>query len=101
MATESSPFSPHALEGKPLALLEAMAAALPPITTRIGGTRENVRAGIERILITTGDIRVLADALLRFWCGPDLRHLLDGPAEKGAQDLGVTVAATMPLPRSC
>jgi glycosyltransferase involved in cell wall biosynthesis len=50
-------------EGLPLAVLEAMAASLPVVTTDVGGNREAVIDGETGILVPAGDHYALADAL--------------------------------------
>ena len=47
----------------PLALLEAMAAGLPVIATRVGGVPEAVRDGREGLLVPAGDPGALASAI--------------------------------------
>jgi glycosyltransferase involved in cell wall biosynthesis len=54
---------PSETEGLPNALLEAMAAGLPCVTTAIGGSSEAVRDGLEGWLVEPGDVASLADAL--------------------------------------
>ncbi len=53
-------------EGMPMVLLEAMAAGLPVVSTRVEGIPQVVREGRDGLLATPGDARELADALLRF-----------------------------------
>lgn len=50
-------------EGQPLVILEALAAGLPIITTRMGGIADTVRDGAEAVLIDPGDVDALAGAL--------------------------------------
>jgi glycosyltransferase involved in cell wall biosynthesis len=68
---------PSHSEGVSLALLEAMAAGLPVIGSRVGGLPEVVADGENGLLIPPRDAGALADALER---------LLADPA--GAQALG-------------
>jgi len=52
-------------EGIPRAAIEAMAAGLPMVATRVTGTREVVRDGDTGLLVDVGDASALADALAR------------------------------------
>ena len=60
-------------EGIPRAALEAMAAGLPMVGTRVTGTREVVRDGETGFLVDVGDPSALADALARLIDDPALR----------------------------
>jgi glycosyltransferase involved in cell wall biosynthesis len=59
---------PSLYEGSSLAVLEAMAAGRPVVSSAIGGTDELIDDGADGLLISPGDATGLADAL---------RHLLD------------------------
>lgn len=52
-------------EGSPNALLEAMAAGVPAIATRVGGIPEIVEDGTSALLVPAGDAAALAKAMLR------------------------------------
>ena len=54
---------PSRFEGLPLAVLEAMAAGLAVVATRIGGTEEAVLDGITGHLVPPADPDALADAI--------------------------------------
>lgn len=54
---------PSHSEGRPNAMLEAMAAALPVVATDIPGVREIVTTRINGLLFTDGDYRTLATCL--------------------------------------
>jgi glycosyltransferase involved in cell wall biosynthesis len=53
-------------EGMPMVVLEALSAAVPVIATRVEGTPEVVRDGVEGILAEPRDAVSLADAIRRF-----------------------------------
>ncbi|MGA2147620.1 MAG: glycosyltransferase [Bryobacteraceae bacterium] len=50
-------------EGNPLSVMEAMAAGLPVVATRVGAIPELVRHGIDGILAPPGDIRAISQAM--------------------------------------
>ncbi len=52
-------------EGAPLTVVEAMAAGVPVVATRVGGVPEAVRDGVTGFLVRPGDAGALADALAR------------------------------------
>ena len=54
-----------AWEGMPIALLEAAAAGLPIVATRVGGNHEVVREGESGFLVPPGDSDALGQAMLR------------------------------------
>jgi len=52
-------------EGLPLAILEAMAAGVPVVSTAVEGTPEAVRDGIDGVIVPPGDVNALAGGLKR------------------------------------
>ncbi|MCK4539471.1 MAG: glycosyltransferase, partial [Candidatus Krumholzibacteria bacterium] len=63
-------------EGLPLAILEAMAAGRPIVTTDVGGNREAVENGITGLLVDAGDPKALADAIEDLWHDREQRALM-------------------------
>ena len=63
-----------ALEGLPLALVEAMATALPVVATDVGGIREATQDAAR--LVPPGDEEALRSAILELWISPPLRSSL-------------------------
>jgi glycosyltransferase involved in cell wall biosynthesis len=63
---------PSKNEGLPMAMLEAMAAARPVVTTPVGGIPEAVRDGVQGLLVAPGDPDGLSKALGRLLCDPAL-----------------------------
>jgi glycosyltransferase involved in cell wall biosynthesis len=62
-------------EGLPLALLEAMAAGLPVVSTRAGGVDEAAVDGQNAYLSAPGDSDGLAQAMIRMARTPDLAQM--------------------------
>lgn len=63
-------------EGLPLGTVEAMAAGLPVISTRAGGTPEVVEEGVTGVLVEPGDTTALGDAMLALAADPRARRLM-------------------------
>lgn len=59
-----------AREGQPLVLLEAMAAALPIVATRVGGIPQTAAHGEEAVLVNPQDFEALAAAIERLLRDP-------------------------------
>jgi glycosyltransferase involved in cell wall biosynthesis len=67
-------------EGIPLTIIEALAAGLPVVATRVGGMTEIVEEGQTALLAPAGDGAALAEHVLRLAAQPALRAAL---AERG------------------
>lgn len=63
---------PSLQEGLPVALMEAMAAGLPILCSRIRGSRDLVRDGVEGLLVDPHDVHGLAHAISRMAACPEL-----------------------------
>ncbi|MGV0023373.1 glycosyltransferase [Phormidesmis priestleyi] len=75
---------PSRSEGFPLAMVEAMLAAIPVIATRVGSMPEAIIAGETGMLIEKNDIDGLANSLRRLRDDPLLRIQLGQQARKKA-----------------
>jgi glycosyltransferase involved in cell wall biosynthesis len=69
-------------EGIPLTVIEAMAAGLPVVATRVGGLGEMIDDGVHGLLAPAGDPAALAACVLRLAGDPGLRAAL-GRAGRG------------------
>jgi glycosyltransferase involved in cell wall biosynthesis len=77
-------------EALPMVILEALAAGLPVIATRVGGIHEVVRDGVEGILVAPGDAVAVADALERM-ADPVLRAAFgEAAGARHAESYGLT-----------
>jgi glycosyltransferase involved in cell wall biosynthesis len=72
-------------EGLPIAVLEAMAAGLAVISTRVGGIPEVVRDGYNGFLLTPGDVQGLSERLAILAKDPSLRDLMGQRSRAFAQ----------------
>ncbi|MBZ5676730.1 MAG: glycosyltransferase [Acidobacteriia bacterium] len=61
-------------EGSPNALLEAMAAGVPVVATRVGGIPEIVTHGESALLVEPSDIRAMKDSLVALLQDPGMAH---------------------------
>ena len=74
-------------EGLPMVVLEAMAAAVPVIATRVEGTPEAIRHGSEGLLAEPGDANSLADAIESLVTGHyDWNSLAEAAASRHQSD---------------
>lgn len=74
------------LEGTPMALLEAAAAALPIVATRVGGNSDVIDSGRNGILIEPGDPDALAGAVRRIMGLPSTERQQLGEAARKKVD---------------
>ena len=75
---------PSVSEGMSNTILEAMAAGLPVVATRVGGADELVVAGETGLLVPPGSSEQLATALAAVLGDADLRRSMAGAARKRA-----------------
>lgn len=77
-------------EGRPNVILEAMAAGLPVVATRIDGVRELLIDGHTGMLFDSGSIDQLADRMRRLATDSALRLQLGASARQSVLDKGLT-----------
>lgn len=75
---------PSRSEGMPLALLQAMAAGVPPVATGVGGVTDVIEEG-SGLLVPPAEPGALADALARVLANADLAHELGDGARRRAR----------------
>jgi len=76
---------PSRSEGLPTALMEAMAAGKPIVTTKAPGCRDLVRDGQTGLTVPVGDARALAEAMANLLQDEDLRRRLGTAAAAWAR----------------
>jgi len=73
---------PSLVEGMPLTLLEAMATAMPVVTTNVCGMADVVENGVNGVLIPPADANALAEAIERLCNSAELRKRLGRQAQE-------------------
>lgn len=72
-------------EGRPVALLEAMALGLPVVATRAGGIPETIGAEGDGLLVDVGDASALADGWTTLTADPGARATIGQAAMESAR----------------
>lgn len=73
---------PSRYEGLPNALLEAMAAGLPCVATRVSGSEDVIEDGVSGVLVPPGEPGPLAAALVRLLAQPEEARVLGRAARE-------------------
>ncbi len=73
---------PSYAEGLPMAMLEAMAAGLGVIVTRVGAIPEVITDGVEGFLVDPGDVETLSDRIVRLSEDGQLRKTMGAAARR-------------------
>jgi len=76
---------PSLVEGMPLTLLEAMAAAMPVVTTNTSGMSDLIEDGTNGLLVPAADAAALGSAIDRLRNSPDLMRTLGVRAQESAR----------------
>jgi glycosyltransferase involved in cell wall biosynthesis len=76
-----------------LVLLEAMAAGLPVVGTRVGGVPEILEDGSQGLLVSPADSRALAEAILALWRDPERRREMADRARAQARRFDIRRSA--------
>jgi glycosyltransferase involved in cell wall biosynthesis len=79
-----------------MAVLEAMAAGVPVVATRVGGIPLAVRDGVDGFLVAPGGVKELANALVKLLRDETLRHRMGTSARQRASE---QFAADVIVPR--
>ena len=75
------------LDGIPVAVMEAMAAGVPVVSTRVSGIPELIEDGVSGLLAEPADADSLAGALERVLRDGDLAHALAGAGRRRVSEL--------------
>ena len=75
---------PSKTEGWGLSLMEAMICGKAVVASRAGGIPELVRDGLDGILVDTGDVRWLAEAIVNLLKNPELRQRMGASGKERA-----------------
>ena len=73
-------------EGTPNAILEAMAAGLPVIASKLGGIPEVIRNGETGLLVPAGDLDALTETLLKLRSDPSLRAAIGQAGQNSVRE---------------
>jgi glycosyltransferase involved in cell wall biosynthesis len=77
---------PSYIEGMPIAILEAMQAGKPVISTPVGGIPETIDDGISGFLVASGAPDQIAAAVLKLLYDPALRNKMGLAAQKAFRE---------------
>ncbi|MEA3335524.1 MAG: glycosyltransferase family 4 protein [Chloroflexota bacterium] len=94
---------PSFAEGLPIAVLEAMAAGLPVVTTPVGGIPDIFEEPRNGLLVPPGDVTALAGAITALLDDPDLRDRMGNQNRRQAlaeYDISIYVERLLELYRS-
>jgi glycosyltransferase involved in cell wall biosynthesis len=73
---------PSVNEGTPVSVIEALAAQRPAVATRVGGTPDVIRDGVDGFLVEVGDASALSDRLAELAKNPERRAHMGAEGRK-------------------
>jgi len=76
---------PSAMETFGLVLIEAMAAGLPVVTSRVGGVDDMVQPGVNGYVFNVGDVRAMIDGVRAVLSTPNKRQIMGRNARMFAE----------------
>ena len=86
---------PTHAEGMPIAILEAMAAGLPIVASRVAGIPDMIRDGQEGFLVSSGDVPALVQALSTLLQSQNMRvEMGKKAAERAAKEYDLSVGVS-------
>jgi glycosyltransferase involved in cell wall biosynthesis len=77
---------PTYAEAMPMSVIEAMAAGLPVISTRVGGIPELIDDGVDGLLFAPGDVNALAEKISFLLNNKDARKRIGKKAKQKARE---------------
>lgn len=80
-------------EGLSIAVIEALAAGVPVVSTRVGGIVQLITHEEQGLLVSPKDVEALRDAMVRLATDESLRRRLIAAGDRRAADFGIEPAA--------
>lgn len=90
---------PSYQEGLPVAILEAMAAGVPVVSSPVGGIPDAITDGVEGLLVAPGDPVQLATALIRILADENLGRVMGAAGKLKVRNSFAAETALAPLER--
>ncbi len=76
-------------EGLPLVILQALAAGVPVVSTRVDGVEEAITAGVNGVLVPPGQPQALGEAIIALLQDPKQARQLAAAGRERAQDFSL------------